>query len=105
MRTIKAGQALRLERGYCECELDFTGNFMVIEILNSASHAAGVVVAIIFAAYLSWHSDAFKKTTSRTALMVYVGSLMTMFLNSTLYHSLFYVISTHSVFQALDHTG
>jgi len=31
--------------------------------------------------------------------------LITMFLNSTLYHSLFYVISSHFVLQALDHTG
>jgi len=104
MRTIKAGQALRVERGFRECELDFTGNFLVIEVMNSLSHAVGVVVAIIFAACLACKSD-LNKITSKAALAVYVGSLITMFLNSTLYHSLFYIISSHFVMQALDHTG
>jgi len=104
MRTIKVGQALRVEHGYCECELDFSGNFMMIEIMNSVSHGVGVVVAIIFAVYLAWKTD-ISAMTSRVALMVYVGSLITMFLNSTLYHSLFYIISSHFVFQALDHAG
>merc|ERR1719433_2259116 len=72
--------------------------------MNSASHAVGVVVAMVFAVYLAWHVD-LSGLSSRAALMIYVGSLITMFLNSTLYHSLFYVISSHFVFQALDHTG
>merc|ERR1711971_1416651 len=101
---VLAGQALREEKGYAICVLDFSGNFLVIEILNSVSQGIGVVAAAIFAIYL-FQDDKSRSVFSKVALGIYATSLTIMFLNSTLYHSLFYCISTHFVFQALDHTG
>jgi len=84
--------------------MDFSGNFLMIELLNSLSHGVGVILAICCAAILPSQLPSLD-FWSLLALATYLASLIVMFLNSTLYHSFFYMIHTHYVFQVLDHAG
>ncbi|MDR0899732.1 MAG: hemolysin III family protein [Lactobacillaceae bacterium] len=75
------------------------------EVLNSVTHGIGVIGAIVGAVFiylgLSTHSHTAKTTV---ALAIYIISVMTFLLASTLFHALVFT-KAKKVFQFFDHSG
>ncbi len=72
------------------------------EIANAISHGLGAAAAIVGLTLLLVESVTVLDATSITALSIYGGSLVLLFLCSTLYHA-FTHHKTKAVFKVLDH--
>lgn len=78
---------------------------IVYEVLNSVTHGLGVLLAVVGATIMLWlaaqhHLGAFKIT----ALSLYVASIITFLLASTLFHALVFT-RAKKLFQFFDHSG
>lgn len=87
-----------------EVEVDFSGNYVREEVINSVTHAIGIILTIIGGYFLitqaSKMSDAYY-----IGSWIYILSLGFMYLNSTLAHSFFMMKATGAFFEILDHTS
>lgn len=107
----RAALAARAARGLGAVACDLDGNHVLAEIMNGVTH----LVALAFCVYGAYHlltlaqSPAHASDTERERrfwpCLIYVVSLCTLYLSSTLYHSFFTLKLTKRVFQVLDHAA
>eukprot|EP00930_Biecheleria_cincta_P022550 TRINITY_DN16461_c0_g1_i1.p1 TRINITY_DN16461_c0_g1~~TRINITY_DN16461_c0_g1_i1.p1 ORF type:complete len:575 (-),score=94.74 TRINITY_DN16461_c0_g1_i1:40-1713(-) len=103
MRQIKKALAIRAELGYPVCSVDFEGNFVLVEVLNSVTHGACALITLEGWRRLNTLIVRLCHFNSRMAVFLYIASMMCMFLGSTLYHSMFAVTDLAWFFKMIDH--
>mmetsp|Transcript_16885 Transcript_16885/g.49380 ORF Transcript_16885/g.49380 Transcript_16885/m.49380 type:complete len:580 (+) Transcript_16885:93-1832(+) len=103
MRLIKRSLAERAVRGQPPCIVDFEGNFVLVEVLNSVTHGACALVCLEAWRRLNNLILRLCHFESRFAVLLYIVSMMLMFLGSTLYHSMFAVTDLSWFFRMIDH--
>jgi len=103
MRLIKISQSERANLGYPTCTVDFEGNFVLVEVLNSVTH--GVCALVCMEAWRRINDLIIRLChfESRLAITLYIVSMILMFLGSTLYHSMFAVTDLSWFFRMIDH--
>jgi len=103
MRMIKQALSDRVGRGYAHCAVDFEGNFVLVEVLNSVTH--GVCALICVEAWRRIHQLAVRlcQLEDRLSVTLFISSMMVMFTGSTLYHSMFAVTDLTWFFKMIDH--
>jgi len=103
MRLIKRSLAERVTMGSPECVVDFEGNFVLVEVLNSVTHGACALVCM--EAWRRMNSLIIRLChfESRLAVTLYLVSMILMFSGSTLYHSMFAVTDLSWFFRMIDH--
>ncbi|MGL4590031.1 MAG: PAQR family membrane homeostasis protein TrhA [Mycoplasmatales bacterium] len=74
------------------------------DIANGVSHGIGAIFAYIGLIYLVYTASVNGNAVDVVAYAIYGTSLITMFLMSTLYHSIFHDM-TRSIFKRLDHSA
>ena len=81
--------------------VNLDGNLVFPEIMNAVTHCAGVVMSIIGGRLLSL---AVRDTsfTHRISCAIYTGSLLSLYLSSTLFHSFFATVNTRRIFRVMD---
>jgi len=103
MRLIKQAQRARIEHGYPPCRIDFEGNFVLVEVLNSVTHGACALVCLEAWRRLNALIIRLCHFESQFAVTLYIASMMCMFLGSTLYHAMFAVTDLSWFFVIIDH--
>jgi hemolysin III len=69
--------------------------------MNSVTHCVGVILSILGGRLLSIETrDA--SLTHRVSCAIYTGSLLSLYLSSTLFHSFFAMVNTRHVFRVMD---
>mmetsp|Transcript_25977 Transcript_25977/g.72525 ORF Transcript_25977/g.72525 Transcript_25977/m.72525 type:complete len:576 (+) Transcript_25977:106-1833(+) len=103
MREIRQAVSERTRRGFPECRVDFEGNFMLVEVMNSVTHGACALVCVEAWRKLNSLIVRLCHFESRTAVTLYILSMLSMFIGSTLYHSMFAVTDLSWFFLMIDH--
>mmetsp|Transcript_23786 Transcript_23786/g.62688 ORF Transcript_23786/g.62688 Transcript_23786/m.62688 type:complete len:649 (+) Transcript_23786:2-1948(+) len=103
MRQIKRAQNQRLQKGLPACNVDFEGNFMLVEVLNSVTHGACALICLEAWRRLNSLIVRLCHFESRVAVTLYIASMLAMFMGSTLYHSTFAVTDLSWFFRMIDH--
>lgn len=103
MRLIKRSLVERATHDFPTCQVDFEGNFVLVEVLNSVTHGACVLVCM--EAWRRFNNLIIRLChfESRVAVTLYLVSMILMFLGSTLYHSMFAVTDLSWFFRMIDH--
>eukprot|EP00928_Gymnodinium_smaydae_P052876 TRINITY_DN37008_c0_g1_i1.p1 TRINITY_DN37008_c0_g1~~TRINITY_DN37008_c0_g1_i1.p1 ORF type:complete len:593 (-),score=81.57 TRINITY_DN37008_c0_g1_i1:97-1749(-) len=103
LRMIKAAQTARSRMGYDPCTVDFEGNFVLVEVLNSVTHGACALCCLEAWRRIDILVVKLCHFASRLSVTLYVVSMFMMFLGSTLYHSMFAVTDLAWFFKVIDH--
>lgn len=103
MRLIKRSLADRAVLGRQVCTVDFEGNFVLVEVLNSVTHGACALICLEAWRRLNALIVQLCHFESRIAVTGYIFSMMLMFTGSTLYHSMFAVTDLSWFFRMIDH--
>lgn len=103
MRMIKHAQSERLTLGWEPCVVDFEGNFVLVEVLNSVSHGICALICVEAWRKLNGLIIRLCHFESRMAVTLYIASMMAMFLGSSLYHGMFAVTELSWFFSLIDH--
>jgi len=103
MRRIKQALGLRARNGHADCTVDFEGNFVLVEVLNSLTHGACALIALEGWRRLNTISGRLCHIESRLAVVLYPLCMELMFIGSTLYHSMFAVTDLTWFFRMIDH--
>eukprot|EP00440_Ansanella_granifera_P039507 gb/GFBE01042856.1/.p1 GENE.gb/GFBE01042856.1/~~gb/GFBE01042856.1/.p1 ORF type:complete len:566 (+),score=105.20 gb/GFBE01042856.1/:1-1698(+) len=103
MRLIKKALGSREKSGYAVCTVDFEGNFVLVEVLNSVTHGACALICLEAWRRLNSLIIRLCHFNSRMAVTLYIASMMAMFSGSTLYHSMFAVTELSWFFRMIDH--
>ena len=69
--------------------------------MNAVTHCVGVVLSLMGGHLLSLEVRD-TSLTHRISCAIYTGSLLSLYLSSTLYHSFFAMVNTRHVFQVMD---
>lgn len=103
MRQIKQSMMERSSKGFDDCRVNFEGNFVLVEVMNSLTH--GVCALICLEAWRKLNELIFYLChfESRASVTLYVCSMLAMFTGSTLYHSMFAVTGLSWFFAIIDH--
>lgn len=80
------------------------GNRVFDEVLNAVSHGVAFLASIVGAVFLGMAVQS-KPAVYKWSVTLYLISLVTLFLASTLYHSFFSLRTTRVVFSVLDHSA
>jgi len=84
--------------------LDTAGNRVFDEVLNSVSHGAALVLAIVGTPFMG-KAVRHQPALNVAAVTLYLVSLIMLFLASTLYHGFFTLGKTQAVLSVLDHSA
>lgn len=80
------------------------GKAILVEVLNALTHGIGTILSIVGLIFLIIKGIDVSSPTAIVAYVVYGASLVILFLNSTLYHSLSFT-KFKDFFQRLDHSA
>ena len=80
------------------------GKAILVEVLNAMTHGIGTILSIVGLILLIIKGIDVSSPTAIIAYVVYGASLVILFLNSTLYHSLSFT-KFKDFFQRLDHSA
>lgn len=100
---IKAALTARARNGYQPCVVDFEGNFVLVEVLNSVTHGSCALICLEAWRRINALVVLLCHFESRFAVTLYVASMVMMFSGSTLYHSMFAVTDLTWFFKVIDH--
>lgn len=103
MRLIKQAISDRAVRGYTPCVVDFEGNFVLVNVLNSVTH--GICALVCLEAWRRIHQLVVRlcQLEARMSVTLFIASMIAMFSGSTLYHSMFAVTELTWFFKVIDH--
>jgi len=84
-------------------DINIEGNYVFEEILNSLSHAVGILLACVGTVVLL--GETYNKGSIRHnwACAIYSYSLIFLYVSSTLYHSLFMIPAANRILKMMDH--
>lgn len=85
-------------------EIDFSGNYVREEVINSVTHGFGMIMTVIGGFFLI-EQAAKQSHAYYVSCWIFIISLGLMYLNSTLAHSFFMMKATGAFFEVLDHTS
>jgi len=103
MRMIKRALGERAHHNFPVCNVNFEGNFVLVEILNSVTHGACAIFCVEGWRRLHFLIIRLCHVESRIAVTLYIASMLSMFVGSTLYHSTFAVTELSWFFRMIDH--
>ena len=86
-------------------EVDLSGNLVFAEVMNSVTHGAGIILAIVGAVFMGMRAAQVGTWRHCWATTVYSTALIVLFVSSCMYHSLFACMCGHRVFHVLDHSA
>ena len=98
--AVRMKRALAFSRGKIRVNMD--NNVVLAEVLNSVTHGIGVLCTMLAWTYMSERARAGGTWTHEWSSTVYMGSLLTMYTASTLYHSFYFTTNPKAIFHTLD---
>ena len=105
VKTVNATRVARGETGEAsQLVADLERNFTTEEVANSVSHGFAVVMALVGACLLLPKAYA-RSENDFLACLVFVTSMLTCYVSSTLYHSLYSLKRAQVFFRILDHSA
>lgn len=104
--VVQLHLAIRKNQAGKLISMDTSSNFVFEETWNSISHGVGFFLSIIatfFSLYKIYMLDLGSEKVA--SALIYCGSLIFLYLCSSLYHSFFKLGTTKDIFQKLDHAA
>eukprot|EP01063_Lacrimia_lanifica_P029848 TRINITY_DN4627_c0_g3_i1.p1 TRINITY_DN4627_c0_g3~~TRINITY_DN4627_c0_g3_i1.p1 ORF type:complete len:481 (+),score=127.30 TRINITY_DN4627_c0_g3_i1:55-1497(+) len=80
-------------------------NFAKEEVANAVSHGLAVILCIVYATLLLPKAQRLQDEGKYLACIVFIASMMTCYLSSTLYHTFFMHKTLQRIFRILDHSS
>lgn len=103
VRQLELAQLERKKLGLSNIRIDIEGNVIIAEILNSTTHALGIILCLIGSQLLMDKARDQETTIHYISCLIYSISLMVLYISSTLYHSFFLMKRTKQVLKIFDH--
>jgi len=85
----------------CQIFINLDGNLVFPEIMNAVTHCIGVLLSL-FGGHLMSQRVRDESLTHVISCYIFTGSLLALYLSSTLFHSFFTMVNTRDVFRVMD---